>query len=64
MGITTLVLNIFYLGLIREGEGVAARVLENLALDLSKVRTQVIRLLGDTAEVSSGSGQTKVKHLL
>jgi len=44
------------LGLIREGEGVAARVLENLALDLSKVRTQVIRLLGDTAEVSTGSG--------
>jgi ATP-dependent Clp protease ATP-binding subunit ClpC len=49
------------LGLIREGEGVAARVLENLALDLSKVRTQVIRLLGDTAEVSSGSGQNKGK---
>jgi len=49
------------LGLIREGEGVAARVLENLALDLSKVRTQVIRLLGDTAEVSTGSGQNKGK---
>jgi len=49
------------LGLIREGEGVAARVLENLALDLSKVRTQVIRLLGDTAEVSTGSGQSKGK---
>jgi len=48
------------LGLIREGEGVAARVLENLALDLSKVRTQVIRLLGDTAEVSTGSGQPGV----
>lgn len=43
------------LGLIREGEGVAARVLENLALDLSKIRTQVIRLLGDTAELSSGN---------
>ena len=49
------------LGLIREGEGVAARVLENLALDLSKVRTQVIRLLGDTSEVSSGGGQNKGK---
>jgi len=49
------------LGLIREGEGVAARVLENLALDLSKIRTQVIRLLGDTAEVSSGAGQAKGK---
>lgn len=49
------------LGLIREGEGVAARVLENLALDLSKVRTQVIRLLGDTSEVSTSGGQAKGK---
>jgi len=48
------------LGLIREGEGVAARVLENLALDLSKVRTQVIRLLGDTAEVRPGVGKTAI----
>ena len=44
------------LGLIREGEGVAARVLENLGVDLAKVRTQVIRMLGETAEVSSGGG--------
>ncbi|AFZ33996.1 ATPase AAA-2 domain protein [Stanieria cyanosphaera PCC 7437] len=44
------------LGLIREGEGVAARVLENLGVDLSKVRTQVIRMLGETAEVAAGSG--------
>jgi ATP-dependent Clp protease ATP-binding subunit ClpC len=44
------------LGLIREGEGVAARVLENLGVDLSKVRTQVIRMLGETAEVSAGGG--------
>ncbi|MEB3293894.1 MAG: ATP-dependent Clp protease ATP-binding subunit [Synechococcales bacterium] len=44
------------LGLIREGEGVAARVLENLGVDLSKVRTQVIRMLGETAEVTSGGG--------
>ena len=49
------------LGLIREGEGVAARVLENLAVDLTKIRTQVIRLLGDTAEVSIGSSQNKGK---
>ncbi|NJL97590.1 MAG: ATP-dependent Clp protease ATP-binding subunit [Synechococcaceae cyanobacterium SM2_3_2] len=53
------------LGLIREGEGVAARVLENLGVDLSKVRTQVIRMLGETAEVSSGgsSGRTKTPTL-
>jgi ATP-dependent Clp protease ATP-binding subunit ClpC len=44
------------LGLIREGEGVAARVLENLGVDLAKVRTQVIRMLGETAEVTSGGG--------
>ena len=45
------------LGLIREGEGVAARVLENLGVDLAKVRTQVIRMLGETAEVTSGGGK-------
>ncbi len=47
------------LGLIREGEGVAARVLENLNIDLTKVRTQVIRMLGETAEVSTGASTTK-----
>ena len=54
------------LGLIREGEGVAARVLENLGVDLSKVRTQVIRMLGETAEVSGSggsSGRTKTPTL-
>ncbi len=53
------------LGLIREGEGVAARVLENLGVDLGKVRTQVIRMLGETAEVSvgGGSGRTKTPTL-
>lgn len=45
------------LGLIREGEGVAARVLENLGVDLAKVRTQVIHMLGETAEVTSGGGK-------
>ncbi|MBD2546602.1 ATP-dependent Clp protease ATP-binding subunit, partial [Planktothricoides raciborskii] len=47
------------LGLIREGEGVAARVLENLGVDLSKVRTEVIRMLGETAEVTPGAGGSK-----
>ncbi len=47
------------LGLIREGEGVAARVLENLGIDLTKVRTQVIRMLGETAEVGSGGSSSK-----
>ena len=47
------------LGLIREGEGVAARVLENLGVDLTKVRTQVVRMLGETAEVTTGAGSSK-----
>jgi ATP-dependent Clp protease ATP-binding subunit ClpA len=33
------------LGLIREGEGVAAQVLQKLGADLSRVRQQVIQLL-------------------
>ena len=43
------------LGLIREGEGVAARVLENLGVDLTKVRTQVIRMLGETSETATAT---------
>ena len=39
------------LGLIREGEGVAARVLANLGVSLNKARQQVLQLLGgDTHE--------------
>lgn len=39
------------LGLIREGEGVAARVLANLNVSLTKARQQVLQLLGgDVAE--------------
>lgn len=43
------------LGLIREGEGVAARVLENLGVDLTKVRSHVIRLLGESGASTSGA---------
>ena len=46
------------LGLIREGEGVAARVLENLGVDLSKVRSQIIQSLGENNESSSSSSST------
>ncbi len=45
------------LGLIREGQGVAASVLENLGVDLSKVRTQVIRFLGATAETEQTTSE-------
>lgn len=46
------------LGLIREGEGVAARVLENLGVDLTKVRSHVIRLLGESGAATSGGGSS------
>ncbi|HWD10166.1 MAG TPA: Clp protease N-terminal domain-containing protein, partial [Actinomycetota bacterium] len=45
------------LGLIREGEGVAAQVLQKLGADLGRVRQQVIQLLsgyGSTQEQRSG----------
>ncbi|MCX4275133.1 MAG: ATP-dependent Clp protease ATP-binding subunit [Candidatus Gastranaerophilales bacterium] len=45
------------LGLIREGEGVAAKVLENLGVDLNKCRSNVIKLLGES-RTSQGGQQT------
>jgi ATP-dependent Clp protease ATP-binding subunit ClpC len=42
------------LGLIREGEGVAAQVLQKLGADLNRVRTQVIQLLSGYAGGESG----------
>ena len=49
------------LGLIREGEGVAAQVLQKLGADLNRVRQQVIQLLSGYAggEGSSSSGGPK-----
>lgn len=41
------------LGLIREGEGVAARVLNNLGVSLNKARQQVLQLLGSNEGGSS-----------
>ena len=46
------------LGLIREGEGVASQVLLNLGLDLNKVRSEVMELLGS---VIPSFGQPGVK---
>ncbi len=59
------------LGLIREGEGVAARVLENLGVDLNKVRSNVIKMLGETkstagvspSSTSQSSGRSKSPSL-
>lgn len=44
------------LGLIREGEGVAARVLNNLGVSLNKARQQVLQLLGSSETISSHQG--------
>lgn len=44
------------LGLIREGEGVAARVLNNLGVSLNKARQQVLQLLGSNESNGHQSG--------
>jgi ATP-dependent Clp protease ATP-binding subunit ClpC len=49
------------LGLIREGEGVAAQVLQNLNADLERVRNQVVHLLGGTPTPSGAPSQGSVK---
>ena len=49
------------LGLVREGDGVAAQVLNDLGADMARVRTQVIQMMsgqsGKEAGVASGPGQ-------
>ncbi len=54
------------LGLIREGEGIGTKVLENLGVDLNKCRSNVIKLLGETrtptaTAAAAGNIQTKAK---
>lgn len=49
------------LGLIREGEGVAARVLNNLGVSLNKARQQVLQLLGSN-EATPGSQSGTTSH--
>src|ERR1700681_2734767 len=47
------------LGLIREGEGVAARVLTNLGVDPAKVRVQTTSLLGAEGQPPAPKGTSK-----
>ncbi|HHC07488.1 MAG TPA: ATP-dependent Clp protease ATP-binding subunit [Actinobacteria bacterium] len=42
------------LGLIHEGEGVAARALESMGISLEAVRTQVIEIIGEGSQAPSG----------
>jgi ATP-dependent Clp protease ATP-binding subunit ClpC len=51
------------LGLIREGEGVAARVLTNLGIDPAKVRVQTTSLLGAEGQPSAPKGKSKTPTL-
>src|SRR5699024_2522391 len=50
------------LGLIREGEGVAARVLNNLGVSLNKARQQVLRLLGSNESQSGRQGRGQASN--
>ncbi|MFH1691223.1 MAG: ATP-dependent Clp protease ATP-binding subunit [Candidatus Omnitrophota bacterium] len=49
------------LGLIREGEGVASQVLLNSGLDLNRVRTEIMELLGSATPGFGGQQATKSK---
>ncbi|MDR7482960.1 MAG: ATP-dependent Clp protease ATP-binding subunit [Armatimonadota bacterium] len=51
------------LGLIREGEGVAARVLEAMGADLDRVRAQVVYLLGEEGTTSYAKQASKTPTL-
>ncbi len=51
------------LGLTEAGEGVAAKVLENLGVEIKTVRSQVIKTLGEltTVPINGGSGQRRTQ---
>lgn len=56
------------LGLVREGEGIAAGVLESLGVNLEKIRTQVMQVVSQgggqaQAQGAKGQGQTKTPYL-
>ena len=53
------------LGLIRDGEGIAAKVLFNLKVDSKEVQSRVIRMLAETATTRSDSNHThkRAPHL-
>ncbi|CAK8578674.1 unnamed protein product [Lathyrus sativus] len=56
------------LGLLREGDGVAARVLENLGVDPTNIRKQVVRMVGEAADIvvavfGNGVGKNKMSTL-
>jgi len=51
------------LGLVREGEGIAAGVLESLGVNLEKVRQQVLQVLAQGTSYQQRAQQTKTPYL-
>ena len=47
------------LGLVKEGEGIAAKVLQDLKIDLDKIQAEVIRLLGDQGKPGAQASTSK-----
>ncbi|QEK11132.1 ATP-dependent Clp protease ATP-binding subunit [Crassaminicella thermophila] len=50
------------LGLIREGEGVAAKILIDSGVNLTKAREEVMKLLGSTMSPNGGEGVSSVNN--
>ncbi|MBO8158007.1 ATP-dependent Clp protease ATP-binding subunit [Thermosyntropha sp.] len=48
------------LGLLREGEGIGARALTSLGIDLGKVRQEVIKVVGQRGEVEKPEGDLPI----
>jgi ATP-dependent Clp protease ATP-binding subunit ClpC len=51
------------LGLVREGEGIAAGVLESLGVNLEKVRQQVMQVVNQSSATSQSKTQTKTPYM-
>ncbi len=51
------------LGLVREGEGIAAGVLESLGVNLEKVRAQVMQVVSQSSSYQQGKQQTKTPYM-
>ncbi len=51
------------LGLVREGEGIAAGVLESLGVNLEKVRQQVMQVVNQSPATSQSKTQTKTPYM-
>ncbi|MDX9974895.1 MAG: ATP-dependent Clp protease ATP-binding subunit, partial [FCB group bacterium] len=47
------------LGLVKEGEGIAAKVLQDMKIDLDRIQAEVIRLLGDQGKTSPQASSSK-----